>query len=118
MTLTDTDREAMRRAIEISRAESPARAKQIDSMLTSQPWESVGRFAAGCAQSRALRVLPWETLPMWVGDIDAALNAPDDARRTREAAELLQRLLRADLSRFEPSPLAALAEAEQRQAAK
>jgi hypothetical protein len=86
-------------------------------MLASWPFETVGRFAAGCAQSKALHVQPWETLPLWIGDIEAGLNAPDDARRTREAAELLQRLLRADLSRFEPDPIGALERVE-RQAAK
>jgi hypothetical protein len=41
-----------------------------------------------------------------------------DTCGARESAELLRRLLDAGLSRFEPDPLRAIAEAERRQAAK
>ena len=83
-------------------------------MLSSRPWERVGRFAAGCAQSRALHLQPWETPPLGIRDIEAALNAPEDAKRIGDAARLLQKLLRLGLSKFEPDPLQAIAAAEQR----
>ena len=86
-----------------------------------RPFERVSRFAAFSCQMDSLRLDPFEYPPVWIrGDIDAALNAPDDARHIRNAARLLQRLLRANLSRFEPDPLGALkrVEAEQRQTAK
>jgi hypothetical protein len=41
-----------------------------------------------------------------------------DPRAARESAELLKRLLDAGLSRFEPTPLQALAGAEKRRTAK
>jgi len=41
-----------------------------------------------------------------------------DPRAARESAELLQKMLALGLSRFEPDPLQAIAEAEQRRAAK
>jgi hypothetical protein len=110
--LTDVDRDAMTRAIAITRKESPARAAQIFDMLSSRPFERVGRFAAFSCQVDALKLTPWETAPLQIRDIDAGLNAPDDTRRIGDAARLLQRLLRAGLSRYEPSPLAALARVE------
>jgi hypothetical protein len=117
MTLTDIDRDAMRRAIEITRKQ-PGRAAQIFDMLSSRPWERVGRFCAFSCQMDSLHLDPWEYPPLWVRDIDAALNAPDDARRVRDAARLLQRMLALGLSRYEPSPMKAIEQAEQRQAAK
>jgi len=53
--------------------------------------------------------------------VRSALREPfNDLRGAREAAELLQRLLRAGLSKYEPDPVAALerVEAEKRQPAK
>ena len=45
----------------------------------------------------------------WVGDLDAALREPlGDPRGEREAAELLQWMLAAGLSKFEPDLLDAL----------
>jgi hypothetical protein len=38
-----------------------ARAKQIDAKLARESLEAVGRFTAGCAQSAALNLLPWES---------------------------------------------------------
>jgi hypothetical protein len=115
--IDEIDRDAFARAIEITRKESPARRQQVDDFLASRPWDDVGRFCASCAQSRSLRLDPWETLPIWVGDIDAALREPyGDARGTREAGEILRRLLDAGLSKYEPDPLRAIAEAEAKRA--
>ena len=52
--MTPIDRHALERALVACRAESPARAKQIDSMLTERPWEGVAQFA-----SFAHRVVRW-----------------------------------------------------------
>jgi hypothetical protein len=114
-----TDTDALTRAIELCRAESPARRKQIDNKLADEPWENVARFAAGCAQSRNLGLQPWQNPPFRasLSDLD---QPPGDTSGRRESAELLRRLTDAGLSRFEPDPIAALerAEAKQRQAAK
>ena len=105
--LSRIDIDALERAIAITRAESPARAKQIDAKLQDEARERVGIFCAGCAQARSLRLDPWQTLPMRasLNDLD---KHRDDPRGERRAAELLRRLLDANLSRFEPSPLEAL----------
>jgi hypothetical protein len=102
--LSRTDIEAMERAVEIVRKESPSRRRQVDAMLQSESRERVGIFCAGCAQAASLRLDPWQTLPMRASLRD--LDKPgDDPRGERCAAELLQKLLNNNLSRFEPSPL-------------
>ena len=116
--MTPVDRHALERALVACRAESPARAKQIDSMLTERPWEGVAQFASSCAQGLALDLMPWQSPPSHANL--GALSEPfGDPRAARESAELLRRLLDAGLSRFEPDPLGAIEEAEgKRRAAK
>ncbi|MET3988742.1 hypothetical protein ABID65_000368 [Bradyrhizobium sp. S3.9.2] len=98
--ITDTDRDAMTRAIVAARRESPARKKQIDGKLVRQPWEAVGRYAAFCAQIDSLNLQPWESAVVYA-------DSP-------EALALLGRLKAAGLSKYEPDPLAAIEKAEQR----
>ena len=88
------------------------RARQIADKLASEPWEDVGEFASYSAQCRALRLRPWQFPPCWIDDIPAALNDPEPHRGLRTAGELLQRMLAAGLSRYEPDPLKALEAAE------
>ena len=109
--LTPIDRDALTRAIAAARAEDAGRRKQIDSMLASQPWERVAVFAARCVQHRSLRLQPWQSPPFRasLADLDQPLGDP---RGARESAELLKRLLDANLSPFEPDPLAALERVE------
>src|SRR5262245_19551845 len=106
----------MERAIEWARHESPASAYQIGNKLASEPWEEVGRFAAYGAQCHALRLKPWEWPPCWIWDIDAELATPPDQSGRHRAAELVQQLLAAGLSRFEPDVLGALEYAATRSA--
>src|SRR5262245_12093323 len=94
----------MLRAIEIVRHRDHASAIQIADKLASEPWEEVGRFAAYGAQYDALRLRPWQWPPCWIANVDVELAAPPDQSGRHRAAELLQRLLRANLSRFEPDP--------------
>ena len=115
--LTEVDRDALTRALAECRAESPGRAAQIAAKLKDESWESVARFAAYYCQTQNLHLTPWEVPPIRIRDIEAALTAPDDARRTREAARLLQRMQRCGLSIYEPDPVVACeaVEAQQRQ---
>jgi len=106
--LSPTDQDALTRALAFCRAESDARAHQLDAMLVERPWRDVARFASYCSQTASLRLDPWETPPCWISNIDAALKAADDARGIRGAARLLQKMLALGLSRFEPNPLLAL----------
>jgi hypothetical protein len=110
--LSPIDHDAMARAIEIMRHRDQASAIQIADKLASEPWEEVGRFAAYGAQGDTLRLRPWQWPPCWIADIEAELAAPPDQSGRQRAAELLQRMLAAGLSRFEPDPLAALEQAE------
>ncbi len=116
------DRAALELAIEVTRNESAARRQQVDDFLSSplwiRPWFDVATFCASCAQSRRLNLPPWQPPPCNIGNIAAALNDLDPQRGYRAAARLLQRMLDAGVSRWHPDPLAAIAEAEQRQAAK
>jgi hypothetical protein len=99
--MTRADREALRRALKLARAESPGRAAQIAAKLEDEPWEDVAEFAAYCCQTDALGLKPWMDPPMYA---ELRPERPD-------AMAMLVKLLGAGLSRFEPDPIAALAEA-------
>ena len=119
MTLTQIDRDALERAFEIAR-QDPAQRRRIDERLaTGRSWEDVARSCAHDCQTDALGLMPWQLTPIYYANhLDAVLREPfGDPSGRREAGEVLQRLLRLGLSKFEPDP-AAIAAAEQRQAAK
>jgi hypothetical protein len=66
-------------------------------------------------QTRALRLRPWQPLLYWfrsAADIEAGLAQPYGVDGERANAELVQRLLRCGLSRYEPDPINALERAE------
>ena len=111
--IDEIDRDALKRALVACRAESPARAKQLDSMLADEPWQQVAVFAATCVQMDSLDLMPWQSPPFRASlrDLDKPYGDPSGKR---ESAELLKRLLDANLSPFEPDPLAAIAEAEEK----
>ena len=105
--LNAVDLEALERAIQLARQESRGRRDQIDGMLKERDWQEVAEFCAYCCQDNALKLKPWEVPPVWIDDVDQHVPLPDLGRR-RRAASLLKRLLVAGLSKFEPTPLAAL----------
>ena len=99
----------MQRAIQTVRQRDKASCDQVDAMRRSNSFEEVGQFAAYSCQTENLQLRPWQTAPLWVGNLDVALHLPfGDPRGDREAAELLKQMLDAGLSRFEPDPLDAL----------
>jgi hypothetical protein len=109
------DREAMRRAIEELRRKGGEDLRQIEQKLRDEPWEDVGRFAAYFCQDEHLQLEPWQVPPCWLRtdrDVEAALSMPHDHSGRREAGELVQRLLAAGLSPYEPNPLEALERVE------
>jgi hypothetical protein len=117
--MTPIDRDALERALVACRAQDAGRAKQIDSMLSDEPWEQVARFAAYSAQIESLGLMPWQNPPCYADT--SALDQPyGDPRAAREGAELALRMRRCGVSRWEPNPVRECEriEAEQRQAAK
>jgi hypothetical protein len=113
--LSEVDRVAMTRAIEIRRRESFVSREQIDDKLATEDWEEVGKFASYGAQCSALKLKPWQWPPCWIRNLESCLRVPPgDHGGQRAAAELLKRLLDAGLSRYEPDPLGALAAIEAR----
>ncbi|UPJ25408.1 hypothetical protein [Bradyrhizobium sp. CW1] len=72
-------------------------------LTPSEKWEAVGRYAAFCAQITSLNLQLWESIVVYAD--------------TSEAHALLRRWKAAGLSKYEPDPLVAIAEAEQRQRA-
>jgi hypothetical protein len=109
------DREAMKRAIEEVRREGGEELRQIEEKLREEPWERVGRFAAYACQDKHLQLKPWMVPPCWLRDdrdVQDALSMPHDHTGRRTAGELVQRLLAAGLSCYEPSPIDALEQAE------
>jgi hypothetical protein len=107
--LHPVDREALERAIEMTRVNGGPDAVQIENKLQKEPWEQVARFAAYCRQCDNLHLKPWQSPPCWVDDIEATLAAGDDGIEGKyAAAKLLQRMLDANISIYEPDPIAAL----------
>jgi hypothetical protein len=98
MTSND-DRAALMQALEICRAESPGREKQIKAKLRDDGWQSTAEFAAAHCQCEALNLEPWQ-MPPCRGD---SAHHPDPA-----AKKLLEQMLAAGVSRFDPDPLAAI----------
>ena len=104
MTLSPIDREALERSIVIARRD-PAYAKSIDSKLADgADWFDVAVSASFHCQMLNLHLSPWQSPPVY-----AHVEKP---RRDEVAAELLDRLLKCGISRFEPDPLEALKERE------
>ena len=70
--MTRTDKAALKLAIAAARAEDANRARQVDSMLKQRPWIEVAEFCSSCAQSRSLRLMPWEIAPcdLLLGDLN------------------------------------------------
>jgi hypothetical protein len=93
------DRDALRRCIAIVRQENAARAEQIDDFLREREWDDVGEFCSYCVQMKNLCLRPWEMPP---SSVDTDDEGP--------AGDLLRRLVNAGLSKYEPDPVAALAE--------
>jgi hypothetical protein len=110
--LSKVDREALQRAIEMVRAEGPNETRWIDDHLRTNGFFETGCLASYHCQYRALQLKPWQFPPIWIDDVSAILKEPPDFKDRHRAAKLLQRLLAAGLSRYEPDPLTALERAE------
>jgi hypothetical protein len=106
--LDDVDFDALRRAMDLA-MRNPNRAEQLKAKLKTASWREVAEFAAYCCQIETLHLRPWEEAPC-----HAVIVEPDGRGRMREmrdpkAGALMDRLLAAGLSQWEPDPLGALA---------
>ena len=108
--LSRVDRAALKLAVEAARKQSPGRAQQIDEMLKAKDrWQETAEFAAMSCQIRALKLQPWELPPCVVYADDVEKNPHLSAKA---AYAMLQRMLAAGLSRFDPTPVQSLARVE------
>ena len=89
--MDEIDKEALTRAIELSKAE-PERAEQIESMLKDRSWEEVAQFAAKHQQCKNLQLKPGE-IPPCHGAVNLAAPGTDADQSFSSANRLLQRLL-------------------------
>jgi hypothetical protein len=109
------DRAAMQLAIDQMRAEGGNARAQIEDKLATESFAEAGQTAAYHGQCKALRLRPWQPPPMYA---QPRADGPDDGIMGHRAAELLlQRMLAAGLSRFEPDPLKAIERVERERAA-
>jgi hypothetical protein len=103
--ISQLDRDALERAmVRLKRVDRDNYRDCQDRLEEGEDFDSVAYRAAGWCQYHALGLMPWQTAPCRI--------LPDGERRSVDEGGrlLLQRLLDAGLSRFEPDPLRALAE--------
>jgi hypothetical protein len=120
--LSKIDREALERALKIVQnrpeREDPGRREQVELLLREQGWFTAANFAVYCCQMELVRPRLWQPTPADITDIEGTLAKGDDGLGgSYRAALLLKRMLAAGLSRYEPRPVEALAEAKRRAAA-
>jgi hypothetical protein len=104
--LTTNDRVALELALKLTRAEGQGRAEQLLRMQLDDGWFYAAHFAVVNCQCNALHLQPWEWPPIWCAD------DPDES--PPEAAQLLRRMLKAGVSRYDPDPMASLEKAERK----
>ncbi|HVI68043.1 MAG TPA: hypothetical protein VM910_36500 [Bradyrhizobium sp.] len=106
------DRDALERCIATMRnSKEPSDRMQIERALAEDGWQEAADSAAYHCQMNALRLRPWQSPPCWINtrDITSIIARGDDSiAGDYAAAKLLQKMLQASLSRFEPDPVAAL----------
>jgi hypothetical protein len=91
----------------LHKATSRARSDQIDAFLAERAWYDAAIAAVAACQTKSLGLKPWILPP-------ACINL-DDVRPGQEVmARLLSRMLAANVSRYSPDPMAALAALEER----
>jgi hypothetical protein len=113
--LSQADYEALARALELARSSSVEEAEHLADVEAREGWLGAAESAVFFLQTRALALKPWQPLLYWfrsASDIEAGLRQPHGVNGERAAAELVQRLLKCGLSRYEPDPRNALRRAE------
>jgi hypothetical protein len=96
-----SDRAALDAAVELVRRH-PERGPELEALVRERGWEEAARIAALDCQSRALRLPPWR---------EKEIPCMASPRGKSRASRLLRRMLRRNISRWDPDPLRAIAEA-------
>jgi hypothetical protein len=108
--LSDLDRLALARAVEIERARNPACRQRIDRLAAEEGWLAAAQSAARHCQDIALHLSPWQCWPPSVVEPDETDEPGCEHRGITASAKLLRRMLRAGVSKYDPDPEAALQE--------
>jgi hypothetical protein len=107
--LTAGDIDALKRALKFMRAVSEEQSARYDALLEERGWRETSVRAAYNAQIKSLGLRPWQAVPFEAADEVAEGGGYG---RTEPEVGLRRRLLAANLSLYEPDPIAALAAAE------
>jgi hypothetical protein len=119
--LSDTDRAALERAIELRRnSGEPGRREQIEELLREEGSFETAEFCACGCQRKNLGIRTWQPCPAEIPIDEVAriiANGPDGKSGYFAAAKILRRMILLGVSRFEPDPLTAIAAAKAKRAA-
>jgi hypothetical protein len=108
-TISDVERDALERALAIMlkhRELGRDFTRRLDE--GREPWADIARHAALSCQVASMGLKAWQVAPCEV-EINQTDPPGDEHHRTRHASLTLERLLNGGLSRWEPTPPAALA---------
>ena len=96
-----SDTAALEAAVELVRRH-PERGPELEALMRERGWSEAARVAVIDCQSRAMRLPPWreKEVPCLVS-----------SRGKSRASRLLRRMLRRNISRWDPDPLGAIAQA-------
>jgi hypothetical protein len=101
--ISEVDKAALERVMDLAqRVLDAAELELIANKVKAEGWVRGAEFAAYSVQCEILHLKVWQEPPCVCSEDD-----PDE--RDKDGQRLLQRMLAAGLSRYEPDPLAALA---------
>ena|SRR6516164_9267204 len=106
--LSRVDRDALRRSLEIARAESKVEREHLASIEAREGWVSAAESASYHLQVKNLKLKPWHCPPCACFSDEVGLGYG----RSRAEVLLRRRMLGAGLSLYEPDPVAALERVE------
>jgi hypothetical protein len=88
----------------------------VERILKEEGWLAAAELACIYRQSDALSLKPYQSPPCEIhpDDIRTILARGDDGFGDYSAAQLLKQLFEADLSQYEPNPVAAIGRAKRR----
>jgi hypothetical protein len=102
--LSRVDRDALRRALVIARAESTTYCEHLAGIEEREGWVSAAQSASYHCQVRSLRLKPWQAPPCHGGPDEIGVGYGNTTGEVR----LRLRLRAAGLSLYEPDPAGAL----------